>query len=100
MYQLEESIYFYLLLVIPVLIIGFISLKSWKKTIQKKHISTHLFIYDHLGKMVQTIELPSSTSPSLNIQLNNIKSGVYYLKTNNNKLYKKIIILFDKLIQQ
>ena len=43
MYQLEESIYFYLLLVIPVLIIGFISLKSWKKTIQKKHISTHLF---------------------------------------------------------
>ena len=43
MYQLEESIYFYLLLVIPVLIIGFISLKSWKKTIQKKYISTHLF---------------------------------------------------------
>ncbi|MEE3034535.1 MAG: VWA domain-containing protein [Bacteroidota bacterium] len=43
MYQLEESIYFYLLLVIPVLIIGFISLNSWKKRIQKQHISIHLF---------------------------------------------------------
>jgi len=43
MYQLEESIYFYLLLVIPILIIGFISLNSWKKRIQKQHISIHLF---------------------------------------------------------
>ena len=43
MYQLEESIYFYLLLIIPILIIGFISLNSWKKTIQKKYISTNLF---------------------------------------------------------
>jgi len=43
MYQLEESIYFYFLLVIPVLIIGFISLNSWKKRIQKQHISIHLF---------------------------------------------------------
>tara|TARA_B100001996_G_scaffold12833_1_gene10752 strand:+ start:6973 stop:8013 length:1041 start_codon:yes stop_codon:yes gene_type:complete len=43
MYQLEESIYFYFLLVIPVLIIGFISLNSWKKRIQKEHISIHLF---------------------------------------------------------
>lgn len=59
----------------------------------KTNILTHLFIYNHLGKVIHTIELPSSTSSSLNIQLNNIKSGVYYLKTNNNKLYKKIIIL-------
>ena len=43
MYQLEESIYFYLLLAIPILIIGFISLNSWKKRIQKQHISIHLF---------------------------------------------------------
>ncbi|MAU63392.1 MAG: BatB protein [Flavobacteriaceae bacterium] len=42
MYQLEESIYFYLLLVIPILIIGFISLNSWKKRIQKENISFHL----------------------------------------------------------
>ena len=42
MYQLEESIYFYLLLVIPILIIGFISLNCWKKRIQNEHISFHL----------------------------------------------------------
>ena len=42
MYQLEESIYFYLLLVIPILIIGFISLNSWKKRIQNENISFHL----------------------------------------------------------
>ena len=43
MYQLEESIYFYLLLVVPILIIGFVALKSWKKKIQKIYISSHLF---------------------------------------------------------
>ena len=43
MYQLEESIYFYLLLVLPILLIGFLALKSWKKTIQRKYISSHLF---------------------------------------------------------
>ena len=43
MYQIEETVYFYLLLVIPILVIGFSILTIWKKNIQKKHISTHLF---------------------------------------------------------
>ena len=43
MYQLEESIYFYLLFVVPVLMIGFIFLIRWKKRIQKQHISIDLF---------------------------------------------------------
>ena len=43
MYQIEETVYFYLLLVIPLIIIGFSVLTIWKKNIQKKHISSHLF---------------------------------------------------------
>lgn len=43
MYQIEETVYFYLLLVIPLLVIGFSVLTIWKKNIQKKHISSHLF---------------------------------------------------------
>ena len=43
MYQIEETVYFYLLLVIPILVIGFLILTIWKKNIQKKHISSHLF---------------------------------------------------------
>tara|TARA_B100000780_G_scaffold26836_1_gene17003 strand:- start:502 stop:1542 length:1041 start_codon:yes stop_codon:yes gene_type:complete len=43
MYQIEETIYFYLLLVIPILLMGFFALRSWKKYIQKKYISNHLF---------------------------------------------------------
>ena len=43
MYQLEETVYFYLLLVIPLIVIGFSVLIIWKKNIQKKHISSHLF---------------------------------------------------------
>ena len=43
MYQLEEPFYFYLLLIVPILIIGFFILISWKKAIQKEHISNHLF---------------------------------------------------------
>ena len=43
MYQIEETVYFYLLLVIPILVIGFSILTIWKKNIQKKHISSHLF---------------------------------------------------------
>lgn len=36
MYQLEEKIYFYLLLTIPVLVLLFIVLLLWKKNVQKK----------------------------------------------------------------
>lgn len=36
MYQLEEKIYFYLLLTIPVLVLLFIVLFLWKKSVQKK----------------------------------------------------------------
>ena len=43
MYQLEEPFYFYLLLVVPILLIGFLILISWKQSIQKKYISNHLF---------------------------------------------------------
>ena len=42
MYQLEETFYFYLLIIIPVLIIGFISLSRWKNRIQNKYISADL----------------------------------------------------------
>ena len=36
MYQLEEKIYFYLMLTIPVLVLLFIVLLLWKKSVQKK----------------------------------------------------------------
>ena len=42
MYQLEETFYFYLLIIIPVLIIGFIFLSRWKNRIQNKYISADL----------------------------------------------------------
>ncbi len=42
MYQLEETSYFYILLIIPIMIIGFLFLKTWKKNIQKKYISENL----------------------------------------------------------
>ena len=42
MYQLEETSYFYILLIIPLMIIGFLFLKTWKKNIQKKYISENL----------------------------------------------------------
>ncbi|MDC0116526.1 VWA domain-containing protein [Flavobacteriaceae bacterium] len=42
MYQLEETFYFYLLIIIPVLIIGFIFLIRWKNRIQNKYISADL----------------------------------------------------------
>ncbi|MDA9125095.1 VWA domain-containing protein [Flavobacteriaceae bacterium] len=42
MYQLEETFYFYLVIIIPVLIIGFIFLSRWKNRIQNKYISADL----------------------------------------------------------
>ena len=42
MYQLEETFYFYLLIIIPVLIIGFVFLSRWKNRIQNKYISADL----------------------------------------------------------
>lgn len=42
MYQLEETFYFYILFIIPFMIVGFILLSSWKKNIQKKYISENL----------------------------------------------------------
>ena len=42
MYQLEETLYFYLILVIPIILFGFLVLKRWKTIIQKKYISKEL----------------------------------------------------------
>ena len=42
MYQLEETVYFYLILVIPIILFGFLVLKRWKSIIQKKYISKEL----------------------------------------------------------
>ena len=42
MYQLEETFYFYILFIIPFIIVGFMLLSSWKKNIQKKYISENL----------------------------------------------------------
>ena len=42
MYQLEETIYFYLLLIIPIILFGFIALRNWKSIIQNQHISKEL----------------------------------------------------------
>ena len=42
MYQLEETLYFYLILVIPIILFGFLVLKRWKSIIQKKYISKEL----------------------------------------------------------
>ena len=42
MYQLEHTYYFYLLLVIPFMILGFLALNRWKNNTQNKHISSDL----------------------------------------------------------
>ena len=42
MYQLEETVYFYLILVIPIILFGFLVLNRWKSIIQKKYISKEL----------------------------------------------------------
>jgi len=41
-YQLEETYYFYLLAIIPVLVIGFLFLSSWRNKTQIKYISSDL----------------------------------------------------------
>ncbi len=42
MYQLEHTHYFYLLLVIPLMILGFLALSRWKNNTQNKYISSDL----------------------------------------------------------
>jgi Ca-activated chloride channel family protein len=42
MYQLEHTYYFYLLLVIPLMILGFLALNRWKNNTQNKYISSDL----------------------------------------------------------
>ena len=42
MYQLEHTYYFYLLLVIPFMILGFLALNRWKNNTQNKYISSDL----------------------------------------------------------
>ena len=42
MYQLEQTIYFYLTLVIPIVLIGFLILNRWKITVQKEYVSKKL----------------------------------------------------------
>lgn len=43
MYQLEETFYFYFLLIIPILLIVFIYNKSWQQKTRKKYFSTKSF---------------------------------------------------------
>ena len=42
MYQLENTYYFYLLLVIPLMILGFLALNRWKNNTQNKYVSSDL----------------------------------------------------------
>ena len=42
MYQIEEKIYFYLITVVPLMIIGNLILKSWKKNKQAKFFNTEV----------------------------------------------------------
>ena len=59
MYQLEETSYFYILLIIPTMIIGFLFLKTWKKNIQKKYISENLlqFLSPNISNFKPRIKL-------------------------------------------
>jgi len=59
MYQLEETSYFYILLIIPIMIIGFLFLKTWKKNIQKKYISENLlqFLSPNISNFKPRIKL-------------------------------------------
>ena len=59
MYQLEETSYFYILLIIPIMIIGFLFLKTWKKNIQKKYISKNLlqFLSPNISNFKPRIKL-------------------------------------------
>lgn len=42
MYQIEENIYFYLLLLIPILVIGFIYVSWWKRKVRKQFADSEL----------------------------------------------------------
>ena len=44
MYQLDEKIYFYLLIAIPVLVVFFVALQFWKKSTQKKFADSDLLL--------------------------------------------------------
>ena len=59
MYQLEETSYFYILLIIPIMIIGFLFLKTWKKNIQTKYISENLlqFLSPNISNFKPRIKL-------------------------------------------
>ena len=59
MYQLEETSYFYILLIIPTMITGFLFLKTWKKNIQKKYISENLlqFLSPNISNFKPRIKL-------------------------------------------
>src|SRR6056300_2061924 len=59
MYQLEETSYFYILLIISIMIIGFLFLKTWKKNIQKKYISENLlqFLSPNISNFKPRIKL-------------------------------------------
>ena len=59
MYQLEETSYFYILLIIPIMITGFLFLKTWKKNIQKKYISENLlqFLSPNISNFKPRIKL-------------------------------------------
>ena len=59
MYQLEETSYFYIILIIPIMIIGFLFLKTWKKNIQKKYISENLlqFLSPNISNFKPRIKL-------------------------------------------
>ncbi len=42
MYQLEQPLYFYILFAIPVIVVGFLLLLVWKKTVQKRFVDKKL----------------------------------------------------------
>ena len=44
MYQLEQPIYFYILFAIPVIVVLFLLVLVWKKTIQKRFVDKELLI--------------------------------------------------------
>lgn len=69
MYQIEENIYFYLLLLIPVLVIGFMYVNWWKKKVRKQFAEPEL-----LEKLI-----PEKSAFKLIIKLVFISLGILFL---------------------
>jgi Ca-activated chloride channel family protein len=86
MYQIEEKIYFYLFLLIPVLVIGFLYVSWWKKKVRKQFAESELLeklmpekstfkpvlklVFISLGMLFLVIAL---ANPKMGIKLKTIK---------------------------